>query len=331
MSRLGIHKRWGSKFLQRELDIRVIEYANLDPERHSAAVALLEREQQRILAYINHTDADDHLGYASSALEFVGRRDLRKSMAELIGRRADGSFEAVFLAAWEMLLSTLLQAGRWRRIQGLPRNGCLFQLQEFTEQYSIAMSLGWVAQADKLHELVFGLEPVSSLWYPGYFSAGAEPPREPWGRFTLALCSQFYGHPLPTMPPHPYESPAFDALLACWRDPDPAVLVEPLLGVCDWHTHECMYSRSDRPSKNVDFINDVLMGWPVEVHTVFRLRERLGLALPPLPDHPLMRTPMGPYLAPQTVPLDDRLRRVCQRGYGEVSGLRELLGGVIPT
>jgi hypothetical protein len=276
-------------------------------------------------------DSEPDLGYAVFPLERTGRRTLRRALADVIGGRATASRELVTLGAWELVLSKLLWAGYWRCTQGLPPRGYLFELQEFTEQFNIALSLGWGAQADKLHHLVFGMKPVSPLWSKGTFDSRSEKPREPWGRFTLALCSQFYGHSLPVMPPHPYESPAFDALLACWRDPDPAALVEPLLAVCDWHTHECMYSRSDRLSKNVDFIAAVLMGWPVEVHTVFRLRERLGLALPPLPDHPLMQTPMGPYLPPQPVPMDDRLRRFCQRGYGEVSGLRELLGDVIPA
>lgn len=208
--------------------------------------------------------------------------------------------------------------------------GYLFELKEFTEDFSRALSLGWVAQADKLHHLVFSMKPASPLWHRDTFDPRWEKPREPWGRFTLALCSDFYGHPLPPMPAHPYDSPAFDALLACWRHPDPQVLAEPLLAVCDWHTHECMYSRSDQPSKRVDFIDDTLMGWPVEAHTVLRLRERLGLALPPLPEHPLMQTPMGPYRAPVPVPMDERLQRFCARAFAEVPGLLALLGDAIP-
>jgi hypothetical protein len=325
MNRLGIHKRWTAKFLQRELDIRVTEYAKLDPERHAAALNSERRDQQRLSSYLSG-DEDTDLIDASFALEYVGRQSLRKAMADLLGRRSGASVEAVHAGALEVLLSDLLWAGRWRCTQGLPPRGYLFELKEFVERFSIAMSLGWIAQADKLHELVVGLEPVSPLWSKETFDPRWEKPREPWGRFTLALCSQFYGQPLPAVPPHPYESPAFDALLACWRDPDPSALVEPLLAVCDWHTHECMYSRSDRPSKNVDFINDVLMSWPVEVHTVLRLRERLGLALPPLSDHPLMQTPMGAYTAPQALPHDERLRGICQRAVAELPSLQSLLG-----
>jgi hypothetical protein len=90
-----------------------------------------------------------------------------------------------------------------------------------------------------------------------------------------------------------------------------------------------MYSRSDRPSKNVDFINDTLMGWPVEVHMIYRLRERLGLALPAELDHPLMRAPLGLYLPPQPIPHDERLEKVIRRACTEVPGLQQVLDGVI--
>ena len=90
-----------------------------------------------------------------------------------------------------------------------------------------------------------------------------------------------------------------------------------------------MYSRSDRPSKKVDFISDTLMGWPVEVHMIYRLRERLGLALPAELDHPLMRAPLGPHLPPQPIPHDERLETVIRRACTEVPGLQQVLDGVI--
>jgi hypothetical protein len=76
---------------------------------------------------------------------------------------------------------------------------------------------------------------------------------------------------------------------------------------------------------------DTLMGWPVEVHTVSRLRHRLGLAPPPLPEHPLMQTPMGPYRAPAAVPMDERLQRFCARAFAEVQGLQAWMGDAIPA
>lgn len=330
MQRLGIHNGWHRKFLQRQLDIRVTDYAGLDQERLVAHLAFDAQIESAVSAYANE-DSDQDLGTVSLRLQVLGRTKLRRGLSDLYANRETACLDAVYAGAWQFFLSRLLWGGYWRATRGLPPRGYLFTLMEFTENYSRAQSLGWHAQADKLHELVFGLQPVSPLWQAETFDPRWEKSREPWGRFTLALCSEFYGHELPPMPAHPYDSPAFDALLACWRDPDPSVLAEPLLAVCDWHTHECMYSRSDRPSKNVDFLDDTLMGWPVEVHTVFRLRERLGLALPPMPEHPLMHTtPMGPYRPPQPVPVDDLMQRFIERGCKEVPGLRALLGAALP-
>ena len=131
---------------------------------------------------------------------------------------------------------------------------------------------------------------------------------------------------MPTrLPHHPFPAPAYDALLACWRDPDPAVLVEPLLAACDWHTHECMYSRSDAPHKDVDFIDDSLMGWPLEVHMVYRLRQALGLALPASLDHPLMQTPLAEYRSPWPQPQDPLWLRVRARALRDFPALAALL------
>ena len=329
MHRVGIHKRWGAKFLQRELDIRVTAYAKLDPERHEASIELHRRSELAVNGYA--AGDDSRLSYATLSLEYVAQNTLRQSSADLFANRG-GRRQSVAFGAWEMVLSDLLWAAHWRSTPtGLPPRGYLFEVTEFAENFSMAMSMGWTAQATRLHHLILGMNPISPLWHKDTFNPRwKERPRQPWARFTLSLCEQFYGLPPIPKPPHPYESPAFDALLAVWRDPDPAVLTEPLLEVCDWHTHECMYSRSGSISKNVDFINDVLMGWPVEIHTVFRLREQLGLALPPTPDHPLMQAPMGAYLPPTPIQMDDRLRRVCLRAFREHPGMEELLSDVVP-
>jgi hypothetical protein len=116
------------------------------------------------------------------------------------------------------------------------------------------------------------------------------------------------------------------SLLECWRNPDPAVLVEPLLATCDWHTHECMYSQSMRPSKQVAFISEPYMGWPIEIHAVFRLRDTLGLPNPLDLDHPLMKTPLATYTPePWPVPHDDLLDRVTARALKDYPELAELL------
>ncbi|MCU0762688.1 MAG: hypothetical protein MUF76_06870 [Hydrogenophaga sp.] len=189
----------------------------------------------------------------------------------------------------------------------------------------MSYSLGWNSSADKIAEWAVHFMPQRALWTEEDEDPRWQRNREPFARFTWALWADFAGVSLPKMPDHPYESPAYDKLLACWRTPEPEALVEALLDVCDWHTHECMYSRSMLPSKQVDFIDDTLMGWPVEVHMVYRLRERLGLALPPALDHPLMQAPLGAYLPAQPIPRDERLQQVISRACREVPGLEAVL------
>ncbi len=233
-----------------------------------------------------------------------------------------GAFLYVFLDSYLKLARNVTLFGvvpiMWRR-----------GARDVAQALACAYALGWNAQADRLGELIpRNILMRWPLWTEEDYDPRWEKAREPFVRFALALYADFAGVNLPEMPPHPYDSPAYDAMLACWRQTDPEGIVEPLLNVCDWHTHECMYSQSMRPSKEVDFINDTLMGWPVEVHMVYRLRERLGLALPGPLDHPLLQTPFGAFLPPQPVPEDLELQRVVQRAFAELPGLAEVLDGV---
>lgn len=227
-------------------------------------------------------------------------------------------------AVYRWVLARLLYLGRNIAVLG-QSNVRAIALCDIAETLSMAHALGWNGIADRIGAWTIQLLPLGMCWTQDDFDPRWEKRREPFARFMLRLHADFSGAALPELPPHPYEAPVYEDLLACWRHPDPARLVEPLLAACDWHTHECMYSRSDRPSKNVDFINDTLMGWPVEVHTVYRLRERLGLALPAELDHPLMQTPFGAYPPPQPVPQDELLHKLMQRAFVEVPGLRELV------
>jgi len=128
----------------------------------------------------------------------------------------------------------------------------------------------------------------------------------PW--FALRLQADASGWQLPVrLPEHPFPAPAYEGMLAVWRTADAGLFNEALLAVCDWHTHECMYTASDRPSKKVDFLNDTLMGWPLEVHMLYRLRERVGLPVPTPPAHPLLATPLAEYPAKPEPQLPDPL------------------------
>ncbi len=240
----------------------------------------------------------------------------------VIYKHGSGDRTDLIRGTWHRVLQHLLWLGRnaaLRRLWGRQN------LRDVAGSLAMSYSLGWNSSADKIAEWAVHFMPQRALWTEEDEDPRWQRNREPFARFTWALWADFAGVSLPKMPDHPYESPAYDKLLACWRTPEPEALVEALLDVCDWHTHECMYSRSMLPSKQVDFIDDTLMGWPVEVHMVYRLRERLGLALPPALDHPLMQAPLGAYLPAQPIPRDERLQQVISRACREVPGLEAVL------
>ena len=326
MAILGVHKRWNHKFLRSEVTKRVIEHAGLSPDSLAGYQELEQKNDHKISAYANG-DPDVDLMDAWLPVDRYGLLLMRRA-EYAIYKQGNPDRTELALAAWHRVLSLLLSFSRGRALRGIAHCWST-PIREVAETLACAYALGWNAAADKIAECAVDVMPQGALWMADDWDPRWEKSREPFARFTLALYADFAGITLPAMPPHPYESPVYDALLACWRNPDAQALVEPLLAACDWHTHECMYSRSDRPSKNVDFINDTLMGWPVEIHMVYRLRERLGLALPTELDHPLMKAPLGPYLPPQPVPRDERLDKVIQRACAEVPGLREVLGQAI--
>lgn len=324
MKRPEVHKRWTDGFLLKELGCRVAEYAELSLQRRMESLASAAEDDAEVSGYASG-DANLDFGDGVYALMNVARRLFRLSEYEIYASLTSNR-DAFYSAAYHWVLRFLLHLGRNVAVLG-QSNVRSARLRDVSETIAIAHSLGWNEAADRigawtLQLLPLGLDPRRNDWDP---NPRVEKTREPFARFALALHADFAGLPLPPMPIHPYEAQVYDDLLACWRAPDANALIEPLLAACDWHTHECMYSRSDRPSKNVDFINDFLMGWPVEVHMVYRLRERLGLALPGALDHPLMQTPFGPYRPPVPMPQDDRLDRFMQRAFDEISGLRELV------
>lgn len=326
MLRAGIHKRWSDKFLLKEIACRLPEHAALDPEQRASSIAFELNYEEEVDAVANGEN-DDEMPKGLSALSGVARHKMRVAEYGIytVGGRDRSALAHGFRY---QLVEYLIRVGCWVAKPEPPNPyGCT--ARELAEAVGCAYSFGWVESADRLMSMLIPMIPAGALWSSDERDPRSEKRREPLARFTLALYADFAGITLPELPLHPYESPAYDALLACWRDPDPQVLIEPLLAACDWHTHECMYSRSDRPSKNVDFINDTLMGWPVEVHMVYRLRERLGLALPPELDHPLMQAPLGAYLPPQSVPQDERLDKVIRRAYAEVPGLSDVLAGAL--
>lgn len=322
MQRLGIHKRWNRRYLLNEVASRIPEHAGLSSERLAESIANHAKDTAAVSLF-SAGDIDCDFREAIFGLEsssrLLLRRDQYAKYAEVV--RAISPLDA---ASHQWVLQRLLYLGR--NIATLGKlNVWTTTLRDISETLAMSYSMGWNNAADRIGAWTLQLLPFGLCWGKDDWDPRWEKRREPFARFVVALYADFARMDLPAMPPHPYEAPVYEALLACWRDPDPASLVETLLAACDWHTHECMYSRSDKPSKNVDFINDILMGWPVEVHMVYRLRERLGLPLPVELDHPLMKTPLGPFLPPQPVPRDDVLDRLMQRAFCEIPGLRELV------
>jgi hypothetical protein len=191
----------------------------------------------------------------------------------------------------------------------------------------MATAAGWLDEVRRALPLVLERLPLGLLFKAHDLDGTAKRPDRqcfPW--FTLKLLCDWAGLALPAkLPHHPFPAPEYDALLACWRHPDPTALVQPLLDVCDRHTREAIDPGSSNPSKRVDFGEYVLMAWPIEVHMVFRLRESLGLALPVLPQHPLLATPLAEYTAPWPREADELLRRVVERARRDLPRLRELL------
>lgn len=326
MSQTGVHKRWSQKFLLKELACRVSEYANLTPERRAEELESDGRYESKVAGYADGNSELD-FGDAVFALEHTSRQRLRLAAHDVYATTPP-ELSAFDSATHHWVQQRLLYLGRNIAVLGQSKVWGT-SLRDLSETLSMAYSLGWNNAADRIGAWTLQLLPLGMCWSKDDWDPRWEKRREPFARFAMALYADFADAALPDMPSHPYEAPAYDALLSIWRNPDPAVLVEPLLAACDWHTHECMYSRSDKPSKNVDFINDTLMGWPVEVHMVYRLRERLGLALPDALDHPLMQTPFGPYRAPQPIPHDELLHRFVKRACIDVPGLRALLDGAV--
>jgi hypothetical protein len=326
MEKLGVHKRWKHAFLIKELEKRV-----LWPEDRPDIKAFHEDNFRELLQFVGDLPLDDSAPEsaiaASVTLRLHGLRLLREATYALL-RGESHSLEKLNSAAfYEFRALQIWQARNiaWVSESRKPHNS--FKFDDTGYALATAFALGWMDIASKLGKVTLQMLPLGAFNDADPFlSVRVEPARRCFAWFTLKLFADWSGQALPEpLSRHPYPSPPYDALLACWRDPDPANLIEPLLAVCDWHTHEAIYSRSDKPSKDVDFGLDPYMGWPIEVHMVYRLRESLGLTNPAELDHPLMKTALAPYLPAQPVPKDDLLDKVTARALTEYPTLAELL------
>lgn len=131
------------------------------------------------------------------------------------------------------------------------------------------------------------------------------PDHYPIFHFMLLLIADYLGEKPHLKSGKGVEEPIYRDLLARWRDPDPAALEEICLAACDFHTHSCWREFQD-------FYSGHFMYNPIEILTLFKLRQYLGLQNPEL-DHPLMTGPFGK-LPPETgCEPDDLIRRVRER------------------
>jgi hypothetical protein len=318
MSGMGIHKRWSQKFVVRELAKCVFYPEGREDE--------FERSNRTDLLELGKY-ADGEISTYFPMTVWTGLRLLRKAAYDTLVSNGLAQPE---IATGFLYLLRFQQIWHARELGRLRRGTMSGQTEDFArtgEAIAAAFSLGWTHQAAALADTALLLLPRRSYWTADpQRELEYQPYRMPFARFVLRLYAEFAGQDLPEpMPRHPYESPPYDLLMGCWRNPDPDVLVEPLLAVCDWHTHECMYSRSMDPGRRVDFVFDIYMGWPIEVHMVYRLRELLGLCNPRQLDHPLMQTPLAKYLPAWPQPADELLERVTRRALGQYPELAELV------
>lgn len=318
MLRPGVHKRWSQKFVVRELAKCVFYPAGREEE--------FERINRNCIAALQ-AYAGQEMVQSFPMTDVEGLRLLRAAVYDTLTKDQLAQQE---IAIGFLYLLRYEQIWHGRELSRLRAGTVSRQTEDFSrtaERIAAAFSLGWVHQATALAEAALLLLPRHAYWTADPQLVAGQPAfRMPFPRFVLRLYADFAGRAMPDpMPRHPYEAPVYDTLLAVWRSSDPAALTEPLLAVCDWHTHECMYRRSMDPGRRVDFGFDIYMGWPIEVLMVYRLRKELGLRNPSQLDHPLMQTALAAYLPPWPMPQDDLLDRVTQRALKQYPALAEFV------
>jgi hypothetical protein len=287
--RAGLHRNWTAKRLITELSENVRDDGSTETRQREALSDFLTQGKQSAV-----------LIETRLALGWVGRELLRSGALKALreGCRSDSKLHLgtmYGIRSQQFLLARQDQDFlRTSRTHGF--------LSEATHLLATAFSLGWISLGGRYGEWIL------SGAVKGYYTTSRAIYRNCFAWFALRLLAAWRGIEVARWPEHPFPAPEYDAVLAHWRDPDPAELGQILLAVCDRHTHEC-FKWSDKPDKHGDFVNDVYYGWPIEVHMVFRLREDLELPIPEI-DHPLMKTPLGIYLPPAPMVSDELLDKI---------------------
>ncbi len=200
------------------------------------------------------------------------------------------------------------------RQQGLLKNPRWMPLNDAAMRVSRALFLRRFADAVAIHKrVVAGLRDE--------FLSLTDVTR--LGPFILRLVAEWRGEPDPVVGVFGLLSePAYEEMLAIWRIPDASALQQAVDSMCSVHR-----TRSGEPDDNewFEFSWDFEYLWPVEILTVFALREELGLS------YPEIREPYFPESLRRLPSLEPRmadpfLLRVRQKLEGELG--QPLPGGL---
>ncbi len=326
IERLGVHKRWKQDYLLKELGKRVF-WPDDRPDVRDFYEGLLKELMQYAGLLPLAGDSEKSAMSISVTLDAHSLRLLRVVVYDILkggGNSIDGLAIALL---YKLRALQMWQSRNLLWILEGKKPHAYSQFDDTGYALATAFAMGWMSAGTKLGNVTLQMLPLGAFTDANPFlSERVKPARRCFAWFAVKLFADWSGQSLPDpLPRHPYPSQPYEVLLACWRDPNPVHLIEPLLAACDWHTHEAIYSRSDDSHKDVDFGLDPYMGWPIEIHMVYRLRESLGLTNPATLDHPLMKTALGPYLPAQAMPHDELLERITARALIEYQTLAQLL------
>lgn len=167
------------------------------------------------------------------------------------------------------------------------------------------LSFGWIEAAAHLADRLVAAVERRQLYdaFPPY--------RNPAAWFIAKLFADFRQKEVLAFPEQLNSAPVYAALLEHWREPENTLLTDLMLAACDRHTHEC-WKWSEDPARHGEFTTDPYFGWPIEIHSVLRLREKLGVINSQL-DHPIMNTSLGEFRDTDRPGQDASLEAVMQK------------------
>lgn len=267
MERLGIWKKWQAK-----------KYLAQDQEwiqRDGQEDWLLNEPRQELSAlFTGQEQTDNPLKYASrleymhewctanaAALNVLGQEDV----AWVWHRQGNGYWFAAL------------------KIQLAANNG--FILVTEWQPLLRLLLLGHLDEAKALVRAAEGLD-VHHIYHD--FWCARSRPQMLSHRFALHLIYALLGEEYDGDSDNPEPLGVFAPLVHLVNHPDANQLVEPILNVLDWHTHETDDRRDFAEFRHKDF-----KIWPLEILALYRVREALGYTNPMSIDHPLMELPLS--------------------------------------